>query len=75
MTVEELNFKDFQDNTPLFIAIKLARRSPELLGIIKKMVQRGADPNVSDKNNWNMLDEAVNQVNLFFIVNLQGNFR
>lgn len=69
MSIEELNRKDFNDNTPLFIAIKLCRKKKELLEVIRKMMQKGADPNISDKSNWSMLDEAVNQVfSLIFLI-------
>jgi len=70
MPREELNRKDFQDNTPLFIAIKLCRKNPNLLEIVKKMMQMGANPNIGDKSNWTSLDEAVNQV--FFYIKYQN---
>lgn len=61
-----LNMKDFQDNTPLLIAIKLARKKPEMIEVIRKMIQKGADPNLVDKSNWTTLDEAVSQVHYVF---------
>ena len=62
ISLEELNRKDFQENTPVFLAIKLLRKNGKMLEIVKKMFLKGADPNVADKNNWSPLDEAVNQV-------------
>lgn len=62
MNREELNQKDALQNTPLFIAIKLCRKNPKLLDVVKRMLQLGADPNVSDCTAWSTLDEAVNQV-------------
>ena len=62
MNRTELNRKDYQENTPLFIAIKLAPKNPGMFEVIKRMLQLGADPNIMDKNSWTPLDEAVNQV-------------
>ena len=33
-----------------------------MTGIIKKMLQLGANPNISDNNDWTILDEAISQV-------------
>lgn len=69
MPREELNSRDLQENSLLFVTVKLCRRNPALLDVIKRMLQLGANPNVSDKAGWTPLDEAVNQV--FFYSKIQ----
>ena len=62
-----MNKIDRKGNTPLLLAMKLAHSHQNYTDIIKCLLYYGAIPSIRDLNGWSALDEAISQVNYFFL--------
>ena len=64
----ELNRSNADGQTPLLLAIKLAKNNTNYPEIVRTLLMAGANPKIKDKSGWSPLDEAISQVYIYIYI-------